>query len=316
MKVLVVGAGAVGQVYAAHLKRSGAHVALFVKPPRAEDCKRGLTLYRMHSFRRHVVETFVPDQVVTTAGEVEAEGWDQVWLCVPSTALAGDWLPALLRVIGDATVITTQPGIELEDRLAEVVPRENVVLGVVGMISYQGPLPGEPLDPGVAYLFPPFAKSRFSGHPDRVDPVVAALRRGGCPAKVHADSRSALAFSSSALIPHVVALEGAGWSFEELRHGPWLALASRATREAIRITERQLGVGSPAESLFARPLFVRAALMLAPLLLPFDLEKYLRFHFTKVGDQSRALVRGYTRAAEQTGLDAPALRELEERVFH
>jgi 2-dehydropantoate 2-reductase len=316
MKVLVVGAGAVGQVYAAHLKRSGAHVALYVKAERAEDCMRGLTLYRMHTLRRHVVETFIPDQVVTTAREVEAEGWDQVWLCVPTTALEGAWLPELLRAASEATVVTTQPGVELADRLAEVVPRENIVLGVVGMISYQGPLPGEPLDPGVAYLFPPFAKSRFSGHPDRVDPVVAALKRGGCPAKVHADSRSALAFSSSALMPHVVALEGAGWSFEELRHGPWLALAARASREASKITEQTLGKPAPMGGALVRPFFVRLVLLAAPLFLPFDLEKYLRFHFTKVGDQSRLLIRDYTQAAEQSGMDAPALRELEERVFH
>ena len=32
MKVLVVGAGAVGQVYASHLRKSGAFVALMVKP--------------------------------------------------------------------------------------------------------------------------------------------------------------------------------------------------------------------------------------------------------------------------------------------
>ncbi|MBC7173300.1 MAG: ketopantoate reductase, partial [Polyangiaceae bacterium] len=186
MKVLVVGAGAVGQVYAAHLKRSGAHVALYVRPERAEDARRGLTLYRMRAlFRRHVVETFVADQVVVSAAEVAAEGWDQVWLCVPTTALAGAWVEALLRAAGDATVVTIAPGVEVRARVSSLVPPANVVTGLVGLLAYQGPLPGEPLDPGVAYMFPPFAKSRFSGHPDRVDPVVEALRRGGCPATGH-----------------------------------------------------------------------------------------------------------------------------------
>ncbi len=316
MKVLVVGAGAVGQVYAAHLKRSGAHVALFVRPERAEDAKRGVTLYRMRTFRRHMVETFVPDQVVTSFSEVGAEGWDQVWLCVPTTALAEPWAEALLRAVGDATVVSISPGLDLRDRLSALVPPSNVVSGVVGLIAYQGPLPGEPLDPGIAYMCPPFVKSRFSGHPDRVDPVVAALRRGGCPAKVHADARSALAFSSSAIMPVVVALEGAGWSFDELRHGPWLSLAARASREAMQITERRLSAAPPQSAALVRPWIVRLALLLAPLVLPFDLEKYMRFHFTKVGDQSRLLMRGYATEASRVGVDDGALRELEARVFH
>ncbi len=316
MKVLVVGAGAVGQVYAAHLKRSGAHVALYVRPSRAEDVRRGVTLYRMRAFRRHMVETFVPDQVVTSADEVAAEGWDQVWLCVPTTAIFGGFADDLLRAASDATIVSISPGVELRERLCTLVPASRVVSGLVGLIAYQGPLPGEPLDPGIAYMFPPFAKSRFSGHPDRVDPVVAALRRGGCPAKVHADARSALAFSSSALVPVVVALEGAGWSFDELRHGPWLSLAARASREAMQITERRLAAPPPRSAVLVRPAVVRLALLLAPVFLPFDLEKYLRFHFTKVGDQSRMLMRDYTGEAEREGLGGEALRELEERVFH
>lgn len=315
MKVLVAGAGAIGMVYAAHLKRSGAHVALFVRPPRAEELVRGTTLYRMRAMRRPVVETFVPDQIVTSVEEVASEGWDQIFLCVPTSALNSPTIEALLGAVGEATVVAIQPGIDVRNQLSALVPERQLVSGVVGLIAYQGPLPGETLDPGVVFLFPPLTRSAFSGHPDRVDSVVAALRRGGCPAEVVPDARLANAFASASMMPLVVALEGAGWSFDELRHGPWLSLASRASREAVALTERLLSTTAPPFRVLVRPTLLRLALTLLPPLLPFDLEKYMRFHFTKVGDQSRQLVRGYTDAALREGVDVKALSTLEERVF-
>lgn len=315
MKILIVGAGAVGQVYATHLKRSGAYVAVLVKPKYAEECQRGLTIYQLRTLRRHTVETFQPDDVLTAVEDVAAQGWDQVWLCVPTSALEGEWLDRLLEAAGDATVVCPQPGLQVRDRVARVVPPQQVVSGTIGFISYQAPLPGEALDPGVAYWFPPLEASRFSGHPDRVDPVVAALRRGGCPARVHRDARALLAYSSCLLMPHVAALEGAGWSFEELRHGKWLMLAARAAAEAMKVVAVQLSISPPWYRSLVQPWLTRSLTLLAPLVMPFDLERYLRYHFTKVGEQSRLLMQGMCEDARTNGVEATALTELYERVF-
>jgi len=315
VKILIVGAGAVGQVYATHLKRSGAYVGLFVRPKYAEECQRGLTLYALRTLRRHTVETFQPDDVITTIDDVAAQRWDQVWLCVSTSALEGEWLDPLLEAAGDATVVCPQPGLNVRERIARVVPPQQVVSGTIGFISYQAPLPGEALDEGVAYWFPPTAASRFSGHPDRVDPVVAALRRGGCPARLHRDARTSLAFSSCMLLPLVSALEGAGWSFEEVRHGKWLSLATNAALEAMRLVARQLGASPPWTRLFVRPGLVRLLTLVAPLIAPFPVERYLRYHFTKVSDQTRLLMQGMYEGARHHGVEAPALTELYERVF-
>lgn len=315
MKILIVGAGAVGQVYATHLKRSGAYVGLYVRPKYAESCQRGLTLYALRAFRRHTVETFHPDDVLTAIEDVAAQRWDQVWLCVSTPALEGDWLDPLLEAIGDATVVCPQPGLNVRERIARAVPPQQLVSGTIGFISYQAPLPGETLDEGIAYWFPPLGASRFSGHPDRVDPVVAALRRGGCPARVHRDARVSSAFSTCILLPLVSALEGAGWSFEELRHGKWLSLSTRASVEAMRLVARQLDVGPPWTRFLMRPSLVRLLTLIAPLIAPFPVEKYLRHHFTKVGDQTRLLMQGMYEGARHHGVEAPSLTELYERVF-
>ena len=314
MKVLIVGAGAIGQVYATHLKRAGAYVALLVKPKYEEECKRGLTLYNQRLFRRHTVETFQPDDVITEIAAVRNQRWDQVWLCVSTAALEGDWLDPLLEAIGDATLVTLQPGMHVIDRVSRTLPPQQVVTGTIAFISYQAPLPNEPLDPGVAYFFPPMSANRFSGHPDRVDPVVAALRRGGCPARVHKDAQVMLAFSSALLIPHITALEAAGWTFEDFRHGPWLRLATRAVLEAMRIVAAKFDVGPPWWRVFVSAGLTRFATLTIPWIMPFDVERYLRYHFTKVHEQNRLVMADFYEGARQHGVEAPALTELYERV--
>ena len=116
-------------------------------------------------------------------------------------------------------------------------------------------------------------------------------------------------------MPLITALEGAGWTLEELRHGKWLTLATRATVESMRVVAAQLGASLPWTRFFVQPWIIRLATLVAPLVVPFDVERYLRYHFTKVGDQSRLLMQGMYEGARQQGVEAPALTELNERVF-
>lgn len=78
----MVGAGAVGQVFAWYLTRAGASVTFFVKPthplpdelPMLEQVRRPTVL---SGFKK-----------LTSTSEVERQEWDQVWLAVPSNVLA------------------------------------------------------------------------------------------------------------------------------------------------------------------------------------------------------------------------------------
>src|SRR6185436_20748884 len=107
MRALVVGAGAVGQVYARHLALGGATVTFLVKPARAAACQAGLTLYPLHAGGRP--QRFTAP-VLTSLEEVARQRWDAVFLAVSSTALRdGAWLGALLAALGDATVVLLQP---------------------------------------------------------------------------------------------------------------------------------------------------------------------------------------------------------------
>jgi hypothetical protein len=58
------------------------------------------------------------------------------------------------------------------------------------------------------------------------------------------------------------------------------------------------------------PWTVRALTRLAPLVTPMDLRAYLEAHFTKVGDQTRDILRHYVDAGRAAGLPVETLQQV------
>lgn len=313
MQILVVGAGAVGQPYGRHLQLGGAQVSFMVRAQYAEACRAGLTLYSLNrpASRRWEPVRWEDFGVVTQVEEVAGHTWDQVWLCISSTALQGPWLDDLLDAIGEATLVLLQPGVHDRDDMLQRWPAARLVQGLIALISYQTPLPGEHVPtPGVAYFFPPMAPSSFTGPVDRTQAVVDTLCQGGCPARVSPHVRQRAALGTAVLTPHIVALEATGWSLQALRQSPLLALASRASQEAMLISATYNGFPSSATRHLLTPLLTRLVLGMAPRFLPFDLEAYLRYHFTKVGTQTRATMASYIALGAQLRLPQTNLAAL------
>jgi 2-dehydropantoate 2-reductase len=313
MRALVVGAGAVGQVYGRHLARGGAEVAFLVKPAHAARARSGFTLYSLNRPRRQRAdpERFTGFEVVTTVAEAAGTPCDQMYLAVSSTALRqGPWLAELTAAMDRATMVLLQPGPD-DRRLALAhVPAARLVHGIISLVSYLAPLPGETRfpEPGVAYWQPPLAASPLEG--EQVAAVVAALRAGGLAARRSKGVAALAAHGTALLMPVIAALAAEGWSLSSLRRSARLPLALRAARQA------GATIGSPtpiALRLAGRPGLLGLALRLAPLLTPFDLEGYLRAHFTKVGAQTRDFLRAYRALAAGAGLPGDALEEVTPR---
>lgn len=309
-RILLVGAGAVGQAYGYHLSQGGADVAFLVKEKYHEEVAQGLFLHRHRLLRQPTTFRFDDFEVYSDYDEVEAQTWDQVWLCVSGPALKGQWLEDLCSRIGDATLVSLQPGLKGE-RVEEVYDPKKVVYGLITLISNQAPLPGERLSPGVAYLLPPMAPVPFSGEPARVEPVANALDRGGCPAIVDQDTPKTASFGTATMVPAVAGLEVAGWSLRRYRRTPALEISTAAAKEALQVmglyhwTKVPFGVRT-----IRRPEVLGLGLAVAPALLPFDLEVYLEYHFTKVGDQTREAIDRFISLGEGQGNPTRALRVL------
>jgi 2-dehydropantoate 2-reductase len=315
-RTLLVGAGAVGATYGHHLARGGVSVDFFVRPKYAAEVAAGLDLWRYGLFGRPRHERFVPHGVVTTAEEVAARRYDQVWLCVASPALRGPWLSELLRACGDATIVLLTPGIEDRTLVSAHVPEARIVTGLITLIAWAAPLPGERLPEGAsgtAFLLPPLAPIPFSAQGNGADAAAKGLRTGGCPAVV-LDTPDAVplrgAIASSALIPLIAALEVSRWSLAGLRRAPHLVGALAAIREAQAIGAHAFGARPPWLGRLLTPWFTRLVIAAAPRVAPFPLEIYLRKHFTKVGEQTRLMLDTSIRRGRAAALPVDALTTL------
>lgn len=308
-RVLIVGAGAVGQVYGFHLSQMGCDVSVLVKPKYEQAARKGYLLHR-HTLRGSTVHSFKPDRVFTDAASARGI-WHQIWLCVPTPAIYEPWFDDFARqMVGDSTLVVFQPGLDEYDYICTRFNKERVVQGMIGMISYQAPLPGEHLQPGVAYYFPPFTPSSFSGPPDRATAVVEALQRGGCPAALSQDAGREASIGTSLLTPMIAGLEVANWSFDRFSSSPMLPLALDAAAETAAIVEAKTGAKSRILAKIQKPWIFKFALPVARGILPFPLETYLRTHFTKVRSQTIGNMNQYLKYGAQFRLPIVSIRRL------
>jgi len=310
MRVLLVGAGAVGQSYGRHLQLGGCRVAFLVRERHEAALRRGVTMYPLERRDRRAPVRFDGFDVLTSPEAVGRGRFDQVWLCMSSTALKGPWFDALVPHLGGAAVLTLQPGLEDRAWVAERVGAERLLSGVITVIAYHAPLAGERGEPGVAYWFPPLSPFPVSGPAHLVQATLDALRLGGVEAVETEDTAAITAVGSATMNTYMVALEAAGWSLAALREGPLLPLGARAVRQAQSVAAAVAGCRVGAARALGWPRVARLALALAPRLVPFDLEVYLRAHFTKVGDQTRAGTRAFIQQGHSRGLPVDAIETL------
>ena len=313
---LVVGAGAVGQVYGHYLQRGGASVSYLVKEQYKEECEKGFTLFRCRRRGLGNEEFFRAQAIYTRFDELRDQQFDQVWLAVPSTALRSEWLRQLRDAIGNATVVMLQPDLDDRDYVMKVFPPEQVVCGVVNFISYQTPLPdlpGHDLDAdkrGVAYLLLPMMTADFSGSPERVPAVAEAMASGRFNVKIEKDASRVYADRSAWMIPLVAALELENWSFKRLMQSPSLELAVDAAKEALQVVATKFDKPQNwTERLFSI-FWVKMALPVIRFLSPMDAESFVKFHFVKTAAQTRMMLKTFIAEGHKLGRSTGHLETL------
>ncbi len=312
MNALVVGAGSVGQVFARHLHLGGSEVSFFTRSERTSEIRRDLVLIPLnHRNARSAPIHFGSFDVLTQYSQLESQAWDQIYMCVPSTSLTSRLLEGINTYSGAATIVKIQPGLGDWDRFKEHFNVSQIVSGMVSFISYRAPLSGETVtEPGMAYWFPPLAKSMFSGPKGRVREVVRALQAGGLPATAHANVETLIGYVLAVEAPLTAGIECAGWSVQQFRHGHYLKLASQGIKEASEVVARYQRSKPPVFLKLINSLTIRLASWLLPLGRVFPLETYLEHHFTKVRAQSLQHIDEYLELALVYDIEAGSLNEL------
>lgn len=298
-RILIVGAGAVGQVYGHFLQRGGAEVSYLVKPNHVEECRTGFTLYRCRRNGLGAGEHFKPEHVFSDIEDVGLSEWDQVWLAVPSDALRQGWLPLLKRAVGEATLIMLQPDMDDRELVLQSFPESQVVYGMVNFLSYQTPLPDMPFHHpdvgkvGTAFLALPMMAAEFSGDWHRLPPVMEALAAGGYAVKVQQNVPRIYADRAAMMMPLVALLEKEGWVINRMLASPELPVAVEAAREALNIVAAKFHANRNLTERVFGVFWVRLVMPILRWLAPMDAESYLKYQFLKTRRQTRLMLQTF-----------------------
>jgi 2-dehydropantoate 2-reductase len=141
--------------------------------------------------------------------------------------------------------------------------------------------------------------------------VAEVLEAGGCPSGVREDLPEHMAFSGALLETVVAGLEVAGWSLKGFRKHEIFDVALQAGREATNVVAAKFDTSPPLSmKLVGGSLTMRIGTMLAPGVMPFDLEAYLERHFTKVSDQTREELETFIESGKEYGVSVDGLEQL------
>jgi 2-dehydropantoate 2-reductase len=301
---LVVGAGCVGQVFGRALQRGGCELHFYVRERILESLRGGVVVYPLNSRRDRTGEPLQGYGLLSSPEQAAATAFDEVWLCVSSPALQGEWLGALAEATPGAVWVLLQPGIDDRALLLRHVPEARLVQGLIPFMSWMAPLPGEQVRvPGVMFYQPPLTPAPFSGPKEAVNTIVSTLRRGGQPARAAANVDLETALGSSLLLPIVGALELHGWSFSRLRGEGGTAAAATCARATVAIAARIHGQAPPPWLGLVRGPALWLATLIAPVALPLDLERFFERHFRKVGDQTRGSLQALVERGQGFGME-------------
>jgi len=304
-KILIIGAGAVGLVYGKHFSDAGHEVTFFVKEKHVEALSKGSIVYHMNndkSLKKPI--RFSQYSLITSFEDVQQSSWDQIYLCFSSTALqAFDFVGFQQALTSKPTLIMLQPSTQDYQCLTSVFPEEQIVEGMITLISYSAPLSTETVDiPGTAYWLPPFVPTPFSGQTHRRTEIIQTFLEGKIAAKSSKSVRTQSLFPTAFLMAFLTALESSDWHFNSLRSNtPLLIQLNHSVDEIFAALEAEHNVKRPMAFRLSSPFVLKTLLRIAPHVMPMDIETYFEAHFTKVKDQTKLYMRNYVNAAKSLG---------------
>ncbi|MEZ5003309.1 MAG: 2-dehydropantoate 2-reductase N-terminal domain-containing protein [Chitinophagales bacterium] len=305
--ILIIGAGAVGLVYGRHLALGGHAVTFYVREKYVADFSKGSVLYHMNKDKSLKKPIHFKEYGVVSSFEAIGEtSWDQIYLCISSTALQSFDLAEFKRhLMGSPTIVMLQPSAQDYECLTQYFPAEQIVEGMITLISYATPLATESVDPpGTAYWLPPLAPTPFSGETKRRDEVIKAFQSGGLRSSADKNVQHQALFPTAFLTTFLTALEANNWKFNQLsKNTGILQQLQKVVNEVFTTLETKYQVKKPfGIGVLSAPIVVKLLLKLAPIVMPMDIETYFEYHFKKVNDQTKLYMKNYELAAKEVGV--------------
>lgn len=324
MKVLMVGCGAVGQVFGLYLQRAGVELGLYDRPATVERLKQrlkhgGLPLFQISRSRggkpiAHRLENY---QVVADLGECQRFKPDQIWFTTPSPVYYSEWFREFLQKVPFERLVCFAPEGRRSEFFSPGGGDDRLVFGGITFMAWQGDLEGSGgrLE-GVNFWLPPLLGIPLTGSEKACGEVKQLLKKAGLRVEVQKQASPLQASVTAVMTTFVAGLELSGWSLGGFRKSPWLKLAASGSKEAAlsqlsgtgMIPRTVLGILLSSTGLYLGTFFL-------PFLTPFDLEKYLKFHYLKTRDQTLTLLGVFAKDGERRGLPMENIRKLHQGLL-
>jgi 2-dehydropantoate 2-reductase len=318
MKVLMVGCGAVGQVFSLFLQKAGVELALYDRPATADRLKQalehgGMPLFQISNSRgrdpsAHRLENF---QVVMDVAACQRFKPDQIWFTTPSPVYHSNWFREFLQKVPSERVVCFAPEGGRSEFFPEGGDKDRLVFGGITFMAWQGDLEGGGGRPeGVNFWLSPLAIP-LTGTEKACGEVAQLLKKAGLRANIQKRDSPMQASTTAVMTAFTAGLELSGWSLGGFRKSPWRERAARASREAALSQLRAPGIFTRTlvGILCSSPALFFIALIL-PLLFPFEIEKYLKFHYRKTREQTLALLDVFAGDGKRKGLPVENIRIL------
>jgi len=199
-------------------------------------------------------------------------------------------------------LISLTPGLEDRNFLLTLFPHpDRLITGITGFLSYQTSALSYQTSalskslPSISFLMPPVGPSLMvAGEGSHVLKFEQIMNASGLPTAsvgTPLELQQRVAYITILLHCLLLALELHGWSWSSLRRKGDFRKLSGGMLEAAKAGSTHLHVPwTPLLRVVTAPLTLRVLLYFMPLVFPLDIEKFLEYHFIKVGDQTLLLI--------------------------
>ncbi len=317
MKVLIVGCGAVGQVFGFHLQNAGVELGFYELPANAEKLKQelnqgGLPLYQITFFHRQnpIVHRLENYRVMTDITESQEFNPDQIWFTTPSPVYYSEWFQDFLLKVPSNRVVCFAPEGGRAEFFQDGFEDRLVFAGTTFMAWQGGPQGGGGHPGGVNFYRSPLGIP-LTGKKETCRDVAQLLKIAGFRVTIEKPESHMQAAVTAVMTAFVAGLELAGWSLKAYRKSPWLKHTAEACREAV--LSQSSRSGRIQQALLIKPVLSLAfslTTLLLPLLTPFDIHQYLKFHYRKTGKQTLTLLEVFIADGEKKELPVENIRIL------
>ena len=239
MNVLIVGCGAVGQVYGLALQNAGVKLGFLDQPATAEKLvqareKGGLLLFQVTNKRKSdPIPYRIKDyQVITSTEEARQFAPDQIWFTTPSQVYYSDWFHEFLQLVPSKRVVCFTPEGSRPEFLTDQLG-DRVIFGGTTFMAWQGDLGGGGGKPdGINFWRSPLGIP-LAGSQDACMEVAKLLKPSGFRVMLEKPGSHSQVAVTAVMTAFVAGLELSDWSLNKYRKNPWLRVAARACREAV-----------------------------------------------------------------------------------